>query len=920
MLTISKPLSADQAQRYHAEEFENARDNYYTVGDRIHGTWHGQLCSRWQLSGEVHQEHFQRLANGQDPWTGDALVRIQPNHTYTDEAGRTVTAMAHRAGWDATFSAPKTVSLTALVGGDARVREAHEASVTVALDELERYVQARIGGAHPAETAGRWVAARFEHDSARPVDGYAAPQLHTHVVVFNVTETDAGLTRALQPRELYKTQAYATAVYRSELAMRLERLGYTVERGAHDQPEIAGYTAEYVEASSPRRRDIEAYLTDVGRSGAAAAQIAAHHTRASKLDVSPEAVQQQHRALAEAFGDQPRQVVRLAQESDRSLGERPPRITARAAVTFAIDRNLERAAVVDERAIMRDALVRSMGERTVAEIEGEIDDRVNRAGLVQVEPRLGAAARVFTTPEMIDLERDTIAQMRRGQGQYPLLAQLPGDVETVLDHHGLSDRQRVAVDAILANQDRVVALEGVAGGGKTTTLAAIRDVAVRNGYEVFGLAPTSRAAQHLDDAGIPSTTLQRHVLHPDESVTSPPRLYVLDEASLASTRQMHALLQNSGPTDRVLLVGDVRQHQAVEAGRPYQQLQVAGMQTVRLDQIVRQKDEALKHVVEQLARGEIGAAVQQLDSQGRVHEIIDGDERFRAIGRAYMEQPERTLVISPDNASRMRLNEMLHREMQAAGRVDRNEHRVSVLVPRQDLTGADRQWASRYEVGDVLRYTRGSRPIGLEAGTYARVEHVRERENLLTAQSGDGHSITYDPRRLQGVTVYRESTRAFAVGDRVQLTSPIGAHHVANRVLGTIDRIDATGSIRVSLDAGRHLTLGAGDPLHLDYGYAVTSHSSQGQTADRVLIQLDVGAGEALVNRRLAYVAVSRARHDVQIYTNDKDQLGAALSRDISNASALDQEIRPSSPEYARRVVAVEQKSPQRTIGQTITR
>jgi len=145
--------------------------------------------------------------------------------------------MEHRAGWDATFSAPKSVSLTALVGGDERVREAHRESVCVALDELERYVQARIGGNLPAETTGKWVAAKFEHDSARPVDGYAAPQLHTHVVFFNLTETDDGETHALQPRELYKTQQYATAVYRSELAHRLKELGYEIERGDSSQPE-----------------------------------------------------------------------------------------------------------------------------------------------------------------------------------------------------------------------------------------------------------------------------------------------------------------------------------------------------------------------------------------------------------------------------------------------------------------------------------------------------------------------------------------------------------------------------------------------------------------------------------------------------------------------------------------------------------
>ncbi len=172
--------------------------------------------------------------------------------------------MEHRAGWDATFSAPKTVSLTALVGGDERVREAHRESVRVALAELERYTQARIGNVHAPETTGKFVAATFEHDTARPVDGYAAPQLHTHAVIFNVTERDNGHTRALQPQELFASQRYATSVYRSELSMRLQSLGYELERGKHGQPEIRGYTKEYLEASSPRREQIKDHLREMG--------------------------------------------------------------------------------------------------------------------------------------------------------------------------------------------------------------------------------------------------------------------------------------------------------------------------------------------------------------------------------------------------------------------------------------------------------------------------------------------------------------------------------------------------------------------------------------------------------------------------------------------------------------------------------
>jgi conjugative relaxase-like TrwC/TraI family protein len=132
--------------------------------------------------------------------------------------------MEHRAGWDATFSAPKSVSLTALIGGDERVREAHRESVRVALDQLERYTQARIGGNHPAETTGKFIAAKFEHDTARPVDGYVAPQLHTHVVIFNMTERADRETRALQERGLFQSQQFATAIYQSELTYRVRQL------------------------------------------------------------------------------------------------------------------------------------------------------------------------------------------------------------------------------------------------------------------------------------------------------------------------------------------------------------------------------------------------------------------------------------------------------------------------------------------------------------------------------------------------------------------------------------------------------------------------------------------------------------------------------------------------------------------------
>jgi hypothetical protein len=139
------------------------------------------------------------------------------------------------------------------------------------------------------------------------------------------------------------------------------------------------------------------------------------------------------------------------------------------------------------------------------------------------------------------------------------------------------------------------------------------------------------------------------------------------------------------------------------------------------------------------------------------------------------------------------------------------------------------------------------------------------------------------------VTLYRETDRAFAAGDRVQLTAPDRAQHLANRELGTIEQLQAKGELRLRLDSGHTVALDVREHPHLDYGYAVTSHSSHGQTADRVLVHIDMQrAGEQLVNRRLAYVAISRGRYDAQIYTNDKAQLAAALDRDVSHRAAIE--------------------------------
>jgi ATP-dependent exoDNAse (exonuclease V) alpha subunit len=377
---------------------------------------------------------------------------------------------------------------------------------------------------------------------------------------------------------------------------------------------------------------------------------------------------------------------------------------------------------------------------------------------------------------MIRMEKEIIARMREGNRRDfsdPMLASPQVRIGTEDRHPELNASQLHAVDEIFLTRKKIIGLEGAAGTGKTTTLSVVREGAEAAGYRVEGFEPTSRAAQKLAEAGIETSTLQRHLARGEQPDTDEKRLYVLDESSLASTRQMHEFIQRLHANDRVLLVGDTRQHESFEAERPFAQLQEAGMKTAKLDEFVRQRDPELKQAMEQLARGEVRQAVTSLDDQGRVHEYTGREERIAAIAEEYVRSPKSTLVVSPDNRTRTEMNQRIHRELQLHGVVDCNEYAIRTLVPRQEMTGVDRTWALQYQVDDILRYSRSSRETGIKKGEYTRVVSVDAQKNLLTVVRADGGEQTYDPRRQMGVTVYRAQERAFAVGDRIQFTAPL---------------------------------------------------------------------------------------------------------------------------------------------------
>ncbi len=881
MLVMSKgALSVGQAETYYQEKY--SEDDYYTESHRVTGEWYGKAAETLELRGAVSEEDFRAILRGTRPGSGEVLVSAA--------AGRD----ERRAGWDATFNAPKSVSIQALVGEDARLLEAHRRAVERALSELEKFAQARRHRGQEWVTTGNFVAARFEHIAARPSetgtrDGYGPdPHLHTHVVIANMTLRPDGMWRSLDPVEIYRSQSFATAVYRSELGREVQALGYRISVTAADgRWELQGYTREQVMAFSRRRQDIEALLNRQNSTGAAAAQIAAHQSRLGKERRNENELRAEWKARAHDNR------IALVEISERALARGPSQAISPAAIeealSFSVAHNTEREAVTDQRALERTALQYAMGITDLEGVRRETGVRESRGDLIALAVSPSFPGVVYTTPDMVALERENLELMRVGKGHAQAIT-TEQRARSWAAARSLSAEQAQVAALTLTATDWLTSIEGRAGAAKTTTVGALNDFAENAGYAVRGFAPTTRALKALSEAGVQSRTVASLLAGPLPD-RAPKELWIIDESSLLGTQQMNALLHNAREASaaRVVFVGDQRQHHAIEAGRPIQQMQEAGMVVARLETIRRQLDPGLREAVTLASRGEIGQAIALLEQQGRIREIVDPSERHAAIAREYLaahEAAEKVLVVSPANDERRQLNAAIRAALKERGHITSNGREQIVLVNRA-LTRSQRKRAQSYEVGNVLRFRRESARLGIDRGSYARIEVIDPERNQIMVRDERRKAVSYDPSRLSGVEVFHQERRVFGAGDRIQFRAPDRALGVANGEFATIIAIDDRKE-RLRIDNGRQISAAIPRLKHIDYGYASTSHSSQGATVDRVIVNIDTLRSAELVNRKQFYVAISRARHAATIYTDDRSALQLAVSRTREKSVALE--------------------------------
>ena len=898
-----------------ASYYEDGADDYY-AGEGEASAWQGRGAELLGLEGAVESERFRELlaghVGGKKP--SSRIATRQDAHS--------------RIGVDLTFSAPKSVSLQALVGGDGRIVDAHDRAVAHAVALAEERAQARkkVNGQSHVEDTKNLVVAKFRHETSREQD----PQLHTHALVLNLTCRRDGEWRALRNDEIVKATKYLGALYRAELAAELKRLGYVLRYERDGMFELAHMKRGQLAAFSQRAAEIERRLAAEGLTAHTAT--AAQKQRV-KLATRPKKVSTDRAALFAEWRERARDLeIDFARregllrggygEGNAAPWDVAGAEGARRSVRFAIAHRTERQAIISERELLDVALKHAVGSATGADVRRELQRLAGTGYLVPEQPlyrsadgpanapgqsrarwvkalvesgmeekaarerveqdvttgRLVVGERRYTTQTALERERRILAVERGGRGALPPVAE-PETVRVRLASARLNDGQRAAVELITTSPDRVVGVQGYAGTGKSHMLDVARHVSEEHGYRVVALAPYAAHVRALRELGVESRTLASFLAAREKPVDDRTVL-VLDEAGTVPTRQMEQALRLAEERGaRVVLVGDTRQTKAIEAGRPFDQLQVSGMPTAVLGDIQRQKDPTLREIVSLAARGETQASLARLAT---VEEIRDHHERRRAIAAEFARLPEderaRTLVVSGTNEGRREINHAIREDLGLAGRGSE----VATLT-RRDTTQAERLFARNYAVGEVIQPERDYPKAGLARGAlYEIVENGPG--NRLTVRDEHGETSEFSPMHCRKLSVYEPERAELSVGDRVRITRNDAALDLAN---GDRFTVAAVGERSVTLvDDHRTVKLPTDRPLHLDHAYATTVHASQGITADRVLV--DASTRSRTTSQEAYYVAVSRAAREARVYTDDRERLPAAIGREHVKHAALD--------------------------------
>ena len=914
MLSVATVRSAGGAASYFAA------DNYYTR-EQGQGEWFGKGAEALGLTGTVGPKTFEALLQGRLP-----------------DGSRVGREGIHRAGIDLTFSLPKSWSLIALVGGDRRIIEAYGDAVKATLAWAEKNAaQARVdtGKGQRLVQTGNLVIGLFEHDTSRAQE----PQSHFHAVVANVTQLPNGEWRALRNDKLWSLNTLLNTMTMAHFRMGVEALGYRVgDRSKHGNFEAAGIARNVVMAFSTRRQQILDKVAGMASRTPEAFHAATLMTRESKAPVEDraalyagwkesaavvglnlDAVRAEANArlgvragigtrLAEVVAPIADKARELANSFASALGLRtddpylpknfpnktPAEVAAAHAVASAIRHLEQREAGFSVTDVYKAALDFGL-PTTIKEVERSVERQIAQGNLQRgVDERAG----MVTTAQALDTERRILAGADAGRGA--VLPVLSADIAaeslqafaTARSGYALNAGQEAAGRMMFASQNRIVAIQGVAGAGKSSVLAPAARLFEAQGHKVIGLAVQNTLVRMLErDTGIPSMTVARFIkaYGTDSKAPVPDSLkgsvLIVDEASmLANGDQLNLIeIANRHDVARLVFVGDARQLGAVDAGKPFALVQDAGIQTARMDSNVRARDDTVRGVAAAAQAGDVGAALLLLggkvvEAKGTV--VEQATQQWLSLPRTERDQ---TMIFASGRRLRDAVNTSVQDGLLKRGELGQQSLQLQVL-DRVNLTNEELRYSHHYLPGRVLELGRPIREQRLGAGRYTVTEVDQNGRVELRDEHGKAHRFTPDRVRPDArgaadtrLALYDKQQRTIHPGDQIRWTANDHERGLLNADRAKVTAIDKR-QVQVETSAGMKLALSVHDPMlaRIDLAYAYNAHMAQGMTADRAIVVME-SRDTKLLTRQNFLVSVTRVRDDLTIFVDKADKAKAKL-------------------------------------------
>lgn len=901
-MTVS-PASVSGAEYY-------AHDGYYTI-DEGSSEWMGEGAQRLGLEGRVKADQFAQIIDGVLP-DGTELARGADG--------------TRNNGTDLTFSAPKSVSLVGLIGGDKRVIEAHRNAVRETMIWAEEKLALARSGAGGAERelTGNLVQAHFHHDLSRALD----PQVHTHCVVANMTQRADGEWRALHNVKLWQHAPLLGAAYHAQLRSNLAELGYETQiTGKHGSFEVSGISREAIEAFSERAKDIREKARELGLSSPKAMEAIAVRSRDAKQHGSSDLAVEKwgqkagpYRAEIEQVMEaarartQPRSVLAtvrswgeaLLERITKALGPRPDPMVESAAkarkggelaagysAAAGVRHLAERSASFDRMELLKSALGFAEKGATVRTIESRIDALVGEG--VLVKGRAGSEhAERLTTRGLLETERAIINAAKDGAGQGQAL--LPQDkaeeqIAAIEERRGfaLSYEQKGAALSLLSGANRIQIIQGDAGTGKSTLFGFVNEVAGNEGRAPLFLTSQSALVADMRGEGLEAQTLAsvlvpyaNHDVRVSLTDTTKDllsdRLVIVEEASMVSTLQAKLLteLTDKAGSLKLAFVGDEKQIAPVAAGRAFALMQEHGAPSEKLVENRRQLDPDLREAVEHARAGDIGKTFEALGER-----VVEAANPAQAAAELYLslspDERDKTSLLTSGHVLREAVLDQVRGELIESGELGREAVTLTVLdhlnLTREELRNI-RSW------GEGMQLELYRDQAGLDRGRY-EVGIVSRDDHLVQLKSnGDEHWI--DPRDFHsngsGASLAVPGEMEVREGDRLLFTAPDKGLGVVKGTRASVTGIEGD---TLHLASGeRDYTLGPDHPARERLGHAavINMHRAQGITVDKAITVMS--SGDTLLNSQsLHYVLQTRAREELSLITDDK----AALQESIVN-------------------------------------